>query len=980
MTSPLPRFNLTFNLARAVNIVDGVQVAQTIEIAITPLATPSTPGSDLTLVGGTQEQTVLLNNTTNTAVFAIVPSNAPGLTEPMNYLCAMRQGGVTGAINETTFSMPNQDTAWEDLGNLGDLISGTIFLAWTDLGVAGRVAKLNDSGIPVDSNGDPVAMPTDVSTVNDALVSETEARIAGDASVTSAMTSAITTQAATTLSSAKSYTDTQVETLNASIGNEAGARANAITALTNTLTADDTALQGQITTNTNAITAIDTTLTHKADLDSNGYVPVNQTNPAVITSWIPVANQAAMLALTYPTQVQVGDVAYTATAMYVLLTTDPTQLANWRNITPVDSVNGKTGVVALTAADVGAVDASTGTVSISQVTGLSTALTGKAAQSDMAAAQAAIAAIQNDTTYVHTASGVIADSVMPVDAAFINSSNNLTKKDGTVIPIGSLSGVSSVNGNTGVVTITPANIGALATNGTITESQVTGLSTDLANRLLTTDASVTNARTPTAHAASHASGGSDAVTLSVGQITGLSTTLAGKAAQSDMVTAQSNIASLQSTVTAKADLTGPGNTVPVGEIPTFTGSAKLSDWGTKADLVSGTVPLSQTSQVIPQGYISGLNTTLAGKADLSGPGGTVNPAQLPTSALSATFEVGSQAAMLALAAHQGDICVITTGANVGTYRLATTDPTQLANWILLQFPSSVTSVNTHTGAVTLTAADVGAVDASTGTVSISQVTGLSTQLGLLATTSALNSAVAGLTTPAQVQTQLASSTPNKQTANYVATSAIASLAGQQSVDGVLTPIGSVVLATAQPSSVNNGLWLVNSGAWTRTSDFTTGSWLVKGTYVVVTQGTTKAETLWQNTATSGVIDTNVNNWSMVGSLGSALNYTAINGVKLTGTQFAGQAVAGGGVQVASGGFSIDPAVGVRKAVGTVPSTGSTIVQITHNLNNLAPWPVIVDTASGNIVDLGCTVINANIVSCEFASPPASGQYRYMIVG
>jgi len=35
--------NLTFNFQRSVNTVDGVQVPQTIEVAITPLATPSFP-------------------------------------------------------------------------------------------------------------------------------------------------------------------------------------------------------------------------------------------------------------------------------------------------------------------------------------------------------------------------------------------------------------------------------------------------------------------------------------------------------------------------------------------------------------------------------------------------------------------------------------------------------------------------------------------------------------------------------------------------------------------------------------------------------------------------------------------------------------------------------------------------------------------------------------------------------------------------
>lgn len=52
--------------------------------------------------------------------------------------------------------------------------------------------------------------------------------------------------------------------------------------------------------------------------------------------------------------------------------------------------------------------------------------------------------------------------------------------------------------------------------------------TDTAALVVTTDARLSDARTPTAHAASHASGGSDALALAISQVTDLTTTLAGK--------------------------------------------------------------------------------------------------------------------------------------------------------------------------------------------------------------------------------------------------------------------------------------------------------------------------------------------------------------------------------------------------------------------------------------------------------------------
>jgi hypothetical protein len=80
------------------------------------------------------------------------------------------------------------------------------------------------------------------------------------------------------------------------------------------------------------------------------------------------------------------------------------------------------------------------------------------------------------------------------------------------------------------------------------------------------------------------------------------------------------------------------------------------------------------------------------------------------------FTVASQAAMLALAAHQGDIAVRSDTDK--SFALATADPTQLANWTELLAASgagAVTSVAGRTGAVTLAAADISGLAASATT-------------------------------------------------------------------------------------------------------------------------------------------------------------------------------------------------------------------------------------------------------------------------
>lgn len=80
-------------------------------------------------------------------------------------------------------------------------------------------------------------------------------------------------------------------------------------------------------------------------------------------------------------------------------------------------------------------------------------------------------------------------------------------------------------------------------------------------------------------------------------------------------------------------------------------------------------------------------------------------AQLPALAITDTFVVGSQAAMLALTAETGDVAV-RTDLNK-TFILRGTDPTVLSDWQELLTPTdSVLSVNGFTGAVVLTTSNI----------------------------------------------------------------------------------------------------------------------------------------------------------------------------------------------------------------------------------------------------------------------------------
>lgn len=137
------------------------------------------------------------------------------------------------------------------------------------------------------------------------------------------------------------------------------------------------------------------------------------------------------------------------------------------------------------------------------------------------------------------------------------------------------------------------------------------------------------------------------------------------------------------TVDAKGRVTEGVANLTVADIPELTLS-KISDAGTAAAKDFGTAE---------------------GNVPVLGAGGKLSEAVIPAIAITDTFVVDSQAAMLALEAQQGDVAV-RTDVNK-TFILKVAPATTLANWVELETPTdAVTSVNGLTGAVTLTTSEV----------------------------------------------------------------------------------------------------------------------------------------------------------------------------------------------------------------------------------------------------------------------------------
>jgi hypothetical protein len=115
-----------------------------------------------------------------------------------------------------------------------------------------------------------------------------------------------------------------------------------------------------------------------------------------------------------------------------------------------------------------------------------------------------------------------------------------------------------------------------------------------------------------------------------------------------------------------------------------------------------------------------------------------------------------------------------------------------------------------------------------------------------------------------------------------ATTANITLSGAQTVDGVSVVAGDRVLVKNQSTASQNGVYVGQSGAWTRALDMDVWS-EVPNAFVFVEQGTTQADTGWVCTADQGgTLGTTSVPWTQ---FSSAASYVAGAGLTLTGNVF-----------------------------------------------------------------------------------------------
>jgi len=254
------------------------------------------------------------------------------------------------------------------------------------------------------------------------------------------------------------------------------------------------------------------------------------------------------------------------------------------------------------------------------------------------------------------------------------------------------------------------------------------------------------------------------------------------------------------------------------------------------------------------------------------------------------------------------------------------------------------------------------------------------QSGLNITNSTINSTTIGATTPStaaftsgtvaaapvgatdlvnkQYVDYFAAGLSWKQPANAASTVNIASLSGLQTVDTVSLVAGNTVLVKNQTNAADNGIYLVSSGAWTRSIGADTWDEYV-GAIIFIVSGT-QADSAWYSMAQpGGTLGVTAINWS---NFTVSAIYTAGTGLTLTGTVFSitntavTAAAYGSATQVGTftvnaqgqltlaGNTTITPAVGSITGLGTgvatwlaTPSSANLLAAVTD------------ETGSGSLV-------------------------------
>lgn len=206
---------------------------------------------------------------------------------------------------------------------------------------------------------------------------------------------------------------------------------------------------------------------------------------------------------------------------------------------------------------------------------------------------------------------------------------------------------------------------------------------------------------------------------------------------------------------------------------------------------------------------------------------------------------------------------------------------------------------------------------------------------------------------------IANGTDWKQSVRVASTANIATLSGLLTIDGITLVAGDRVLVKDQSTESANGIYVAGSGAWSRSVDADGASEITAGMAVMVTEGTTNADTQWRLLTNDPIT---------IGT--TALSFGQIG----AGTSYIG----GTGISVAGNVISIDTAVVSRKFAQNVGA--GTSVAITHNLNTLDVQVQVYEIATGDTVECDIRRNSVNQVTLGFDVAVVADTLRVVVQG
>lgn len=198
-----------------------------------------------------------------------------------------------------------------------------------------------------------------------------------------------------------------------------------------------------------------------------------------------------------------------------------------------------------------------------------------------------------------------------------------------------------------------------------------------------------------------------------------------------------------------------------------------------------------------------------------------------------------------------------------------------------------------------------------------------------------------------------------------------------SIDGITMAAGDRVLARAQTTTSQNGIYVWNGAAvaMTRSADASTAAEL-EGAATTVEEGTSAGVT-YRQTAVNFTLDSGAVAWTTFGTAAPSASETTA-GI----AEIATQAETDTGTDDL---HFITPlklktsSLLLKKYTTTVGDGSATQIDVTHNLNSLAVQVQLFEVSSGLEVMADITINSVNVVRLNFTAAPAAGQYRVVVI-